>query len=133
MSRLLMCQHEIRYPVWGRITNTRCPSGPDRTERRSTALVDDSRALRFAIIGAVIAATGVLHHPKLPDIDGLDEFEGAMFHSARWDHDVRLDGARVGIVGTGSTAVQMVSALVGRVEKLSLFQRTAQWIMPQEN
>jgi len=46
---------------------------------------------------------------------------------------VRLDGARVGIVGTGSTAVQMVSALVGRVEKLSLFQRTAQWIMPQEN
>ena len=84
-------------------------------------------------VDVVIAATGVLHHPKLPDIEGLDEFEGAMFHSARWDHDVRLDGARVGIVGTGSTAVQMVSALVGRVEKLSLFQRTAQWIMPQDN
>jgi cation diffusion facilitator CzcD-associated flavoprotein CzcO len=84
-------------------------------------------------VDVVIAATGVLHHPKLPDFEGMDDFEGAMFHSARWDHDVRLDGARVGIVGTGSTAVQMVSALVGRVEKLSLFQRTAQWIMPQEN
>jgi cation diffusion facilitator CzcD-associated flavoprotein CzcO len=81
----------------------------------------------------VIAATGVLHHPNLPEIAGLDSFEGALFHSARWDHGVRLDGRRVGIIGTGSTAVQIVSALVDRVAQLSLFQRTAQWIMPQEN
>jgi len=81
----------------------------------------------------VIAATGVLHHPRYPDIDGLDRFRGPLFHSARWPDDVVLDGARVGIVGTGSTAVQMVSALVDRVSRLSLFQRTAQWIMPQEN
>jgi cation diffusion facilitator CzcD-associated flavoprotein CzcO len=81
----------------------------------------------------VIAATGVLHHPNLPDIAGLDSFEGALFHSARWDHAVRLDGRRVGIIGTGSTAVQIVSALIDRVAKLSLFQRTAQWIMPQDN
>jgi cation diffusion facilitator CzcD-associated flavoprotein CzcO len=81
----------------------------------------------------VIAATGVLHHPNLPRIEGLDTFTGACFHSARWDHAVPLDGRRVGIVGTGSTAVQMVSALVGRVGKLTLFQRTAQWIAPQEN
>jgi cation diffusion facilitator CzcD-associated flavoprotein CzcO len=81
----------------------------------------------------VIAATGVLHHPKLPDIDGLDSFAGAMFHSSRWDHNANLDGARVGIIGTGSTAIQIVSAIVDRVAKLSLFQRTAQWVMPQEN
>jgi cation diffusion facilitator CzcD-associated flavoprotein CzcO len=81
----------------------------------------------------VIAATGVLHHPKYPGIEGLATFEGAMFHSARWDHDVQLDGARVGIIGTGSTAVQIVSAVVERVARLSLFQRTAQWVMPQEN
>jgi cation diffusion facilitator CzcD-associated flavoprotein CzcO len=81
----------------------------------------------------VIAATGVLHHPKLPEIAGLDEFKGAMFHSSRWDHDVPLDGARVGIIGTGSTAVQMVSALVDRVAELSLFQRTAQWVLQQDN
>jgi len=84
-------------------------------------------------VDAVIAATGVLHHPNVPPIEGLDRFAGALFHSARWDHAVRLDGRRVGIVGTGSTAVQMVSALVDRVARLSLFQRTAQWIMPQEN
>lgn len=84
-------------------------------------------------VDVVIAATGVLHHPRLPDIEGLDAFEGAVFHSARWDHGVSLDGARIGIVGTGSTAIQIVSAVVRRVAKLSLFQRTAQWILPQEN
>ena len=84
-------------------------------------------------VDVVIAATGVLHHPRYPDIEGLDRFEGSVFHSARWDHDVAIDGARVGIIGTGSTAVQIVSAIVGRVSELSLFQRTAQWIMPQEN
>ena len=81
----------------------------------------------------VIAATGVLHHPKYPEIDGLGTFEGAMFHSSRWDHQVQLDGARVGIIGTGSTAVQITSAVVDRVASLSLFQRTAQWVMAQEN
>jgi cation diffusion facilitator CzcD-associated flavoprotein CzcO len=81
----------------------------------------------------VIAATGVLHHPRLPDIEGLGAFEGALFHSARWDHDVPLEGRRVGIVGTGSSAVQTTSAIVDRVGKLSLFQRTAQWIMPVDN
>jgi len=81
----------------------------------------------------VVAATGVLHHPNIPDIQGLPDFDGALFHSARWDHEVALDGQRVGIIGTGSTAVQAASALVDRVGKLSLFQRTAQWIMPQEN
>jgi cation diffusion facilitator CzcD-associated flavoprotein CzcO len=84
-------------------------------------------------VDVVIAATGVLHHPRMPDIEGLDSFAGAMFHSARWDHSVALDGARVGVVGTGSTGVQIVSAIVGRVAHLSLFQRTAQWILPQEN
>jgi cation diffusion facilitator CzcD-associated flavoprotein CzcO len=84
-------------------------------------------------VDVVIAATGVLHHPRLPDFEGLDDFDGAVFHSSRWDHEVVLDAARIGIVGTGSTAVQMVSALVDRAAQLTLFQRTAQWIMPQEN
>jgi cation diffusion facilitator CzcD-associated flavoprotein CzcO len=84
-------------------------------------------------VDVVIAATGVLHHPNVPDIAGLDSFAGAWFHSARWDHSVALDGRRIGIIGTGSTAVQIVPAVVDRVAKLALFQRTAQWIAPQEN
>jgi cation diffusion facilitator CzcD-associated flavoprotein CzcO len=85
------------------------------------------------VVDVVIAATGVLHHPKYPEIEGLDTFQGASFHSARWDHSVPLDGARIGIIGTGSTAVQITSALVDRAETFSMFQRTAQWILPQEN
>ncbi len=81
----------------------------------------------------VIAATGVLHHPNIPDIPGLDTFEGAAFHSARWDHTVPVDGRRVGVIGTGSSAVQITGALVDRVGHLDLFQRTPQWIMPVDN
>lgn len=84
-------------------------------------------------VDVVIAATGVLHRPRLPDLPGLGSFAGTAFHSARWDHDVALDGARIGIVGTGSSAVQITSAVVDRVAHLSLFQRTAQWIMPAAN
>jgi cation diffusion facilitator CzcD-associated flavoprotein CzcO len=81
----------------------------------------------------VIAATGVTHHPNIPDIPGMNDFGGDLFHSARWNPAARVDGKRIGVIGTGSSAVQLVSALVGRAGKLSLFQRTAQWIMPQEN
>ncbi len=81
----------------------------------------------------IIAATGVLHHPKIPKFEGIESFQGAAFHSARWDHSVPLDGRRVGVIGTGSTAVQLTGALASRVAKYSLFQRTAQWVMPQEN
>jgi cation diffusion facilitator CzcD-associated flavoprotein CzcO len=88
---------------------------------------------RHDVADVVIAATGVLHHPRYPDIEGLDRFGGALFHSARWDHSVDLDGVRLGIIGTGSTGVQIVTGVVDRVSHLSLFQRTAQWIMPSEN
>ncbi|MBT8150035.1 MAG: NAD(P)/FAD-dependent oxidoreductase [Gammaproteobacteria bacterium] len=81
----------------------------------------------------VIAATGVLHVPRYPHIPGIDDFEGALFHTSRWDHQVPLDGMRIGVIGTGSTGVQIVSALCKRASKLLHFQRTPQWIMPIEN
>lgn len=84
-------------------------------------------------VDVVIAATGVLHHPRIPEIDGLETFAGRAFHSSRWDHDARIDGARVGIIGNGSTGVQIVSAIASRVGKLSHFQRTAQWVLQVDN
>jgi cation diffusion facilitator CzcD-associated flavoprotein CzcO len=81
----------------------------------------------------VIAATGVLHHPRTPTSPASISFEGACFHSARWEPPWTSTGKRVGVVGTGSTAVQIVSAVVDRVAHLSLFQRTAQWILPMDN
>ena len=81
----------------------------------------------------VIAATGVLHHPAYPDIEGLDSFGGTTFHTARWNHQTPLEGKRVGVIGTGSTATQITTALVDKVAKFSLFQRTPQWVMPIQN
>lgn len=78
----------------------------------------------------VINALGVLVHPMDPEIEGLESFEGARFHSARWDHSVPLDGKRVGVIGTGSTAVQIICALADRTSKLEMYQRTAQWVGP---
>jgi len=78
----------------------------------------------------VISATGILHQPVNPDIAGLDSFAGASFHSARWDHSVPLKGKRVGIIGTGSTACQIVGAITDSVAEMHVFQRTPHWIAP---
>jgi len=81
----------------------------------------------------IFAATGFLHFPALPDIKGLRDFAGPSFHSAQWDHSVALEGKRVGIIGSGSTAVQIVCGTVDRVKELRMFQRTPQWIWPVPN
>lgn len=78
----------------------------------------------------VINCLGVLVHPMTPDIEGLDSFKGARFHSARWDHGVPLDGKKIGVIGTGSTATQITVALADRASHFSMFQRTAQWVCP---
>ncbi|MBN7796721.1 flavin-containing monooxygenase [Parahaliea mediterranea] len=91
------------------------------------------RSGRQDVADVLIAATGVLHKPRFPDIKGADTFTGHLFHSARWDHSVDLDGKRIGVIGNGSTGVQIISALAGRAAKIEHYQRTAQWIMPVEN
>jgi len=81
----------------------------------------------------IIAATGVLHHPRMPEIADLDTFEGPKFHSARWPDTIDLAGQRVGVIGNGSTGVQLVTALAGVARQVSHFQRSPQWIMPLPN
>ena len=90
----------------------------------------DTKNGEHVVADVLISAAGVLHHLTYPDIDGLDTFKGDMWHTARWNHDVDLTGKRVGIIGTGSTATQIVGAIVNKVKKLTLFQRTAQWVHP---
>ena len=81
----------------------------------------------------VITATGILHHPSIPHFEGVETFKGAVFHSSQWDHDVPLDGRRIGVIGTGSTAAQLTVELAPRAARFDLFQRTAQWVMPRPN
>ncbi|MFG2538454.1 flavin-containing monooxygenase [Streptomyces sp. NPDC048511] len=80
---------------------------------------------------AVVSATGPLSDPKLPDIPGLAEFPGKVFHSAQWDHDYDLSGKRVAVVGTGASAIQIVPEIQPKAGRLTLFQRTPPWVMPR--
>ncbi len=81
--------------------------------------------------GSVVAGAGPLSEPSIPDIPGLRDFKGTLFHSATWDHDHDLEGERVAVIGTGASAIQFVPAIQPQVERLHLYQRTAPWIMPR--
>ncbi len=81
----------------------------------------------------VVAATGFLHVPKRPTFPGVDTFAGASFHSSEWDHSVALEGKRIGVVGTGSSGIQIVSELGKQGHDVAHFIRTPQWIQVKEN
>lgn len=78
----------------------------------------------------VIGAAGRLRDPKMPQIAGMESFAGPSFHTARWDWSVDLTGKRVGLIGAGSSSVQILSNIVDGVQKVTLFQRTPQWVFP---
>ncbi|CAN5302818.1 MAG: flavin-containing monooxygenase [Nocardioides sp.] len=79
----------------------------------------------------LIVGPGALSEPKLPDIDGIEDFAGEIFHSARWDHDVDLAGKRVAIIGTGASAIQIVPELQRVAAHVDVYQRTPPWIIPR--
>ncbi|QGZ63812.1 flavin-containing monooxygenase [Paraburkholderia acidisoli] len=79
----------------------------------------------------LISAMGGLSRAALPQIPGLDTFEGKTFHSQHWDHAYALEGKRVAVIGTGASAIQFVPQIAPRVQALTLFQRTPPWIMPK--
>lgn len=82
---------------------------------------------------AVISAVGSLNRPKLPDIPGIDDFDGPSFHSIRWDHSVDVTGTKFALVGAGATGFQIAPTIADQVEQLNVFQRTAQWMFPNPN
>jgi cation diffusion facilitator CzcD-associated flavoprotein CzcO len=82
---------------------------------------------------ALVLATGQLHQPSIPSIEGAETFAGHSFHSAEWDHDYELAGKRVAVIGTGASAVQLVPEIAPAVAHLSVFQRTGNWFLPREN
>jgi cation diffusion facilitator CzcD-associated flavoprotein CzcO len=99
---------------------------------------DDSTTWRLTtregeeiVADVVVSALGQLNVPSYPDIPGRDEFRGTAFHSARWDHGHDLEGERVAVIGTGASAVQFVPEIAPVVERLSVFQRSPNWIVPR--
>ncbi len=81
----------------------------------------------------LVPATGALSHPQYPDIEGQETFEGTAIHAARWDHSVDLKGKRVGVLGTGASAIQIVPSIAPDVADLKVFQRTPSWVLPRMN
>lgn len=79
---------------------------------------------------AVITAVGQLNRPNIPDFPGADTFAGPAFHSAAWDHSVDVAGKRVALIGAGASGFQIAPAIADKVEHLTVFQRTAQWMFP---
>lgn len=79
----------------------------------------------------VVSAFGALCEPRLPEIRGIRQFEGQIFHSARWDHEAGLSGKRVAVIGTGASAIQIVPAIANKVAGLEVYQRTPPWILPR--
>ena len=100
-------------------------------EASSTWLVDTTNGTFSADV--LVGAVGALCEPSLPDIPGIEDFEGEIFHSARWNHDADLEGKRVAIIGTGASAIQIGPAIARTVGHLDVYQRTAPWVMPRRD
>jgi cation diffusion facilitator CzcD-associated flavoprotein CzcO len=81
----------------------------------------------------LVSSIGGLADPRIPEMPGLDDFEGDYFHSAAWNHDVDIGGKRVGVVGTGASAIQIVPKIQPEVAQLDVFQRTPPWVMPHRD
>lgn len=91
----------------------------------SGGLRDEANALVFAV--------GQLNRPMLPNIPGLDSFQGKSFHSARWDHSADWSGKRVGVIGTGASGMQFIPPLARGASRLKVFARTGNWLLPTPN
>jgi 4-hydroxyacetophenone monooxygenase len=114
--------HEVDEAVWNDDASSWTVTVRDAEGRRSAHQFD-----------ALVSAVGQLNRPSFPDIEGIDSFEGRSFHSARWEDDVEVDGARVGVIGSGASAVQFIPWLAERAAQLTIYQRTPPWLVPMPN
>ena len=137
---LLAAARDRRLPQALRRRLRHPPARPPRTppsptpRATTTSSAGRSRPTAARSAGAsLVAAQGGLAEPKIPDIPGIEDFEGATFHSARWDHAFDVRGKRIAAVGTGASAIQFVPAIQPDVERLHVVQRTPPWIMPHPN
>ncbi len=105
-------------------------------EMRDAAWNEDSQRWRITTsegeydAQVLVSAVGPLTEPVLPDVPGIDTFEGQLMHSARWDHSYDLTGKVVASIGSGASAIQYVPEIADRVSRLFVLQRTAPWIVP---
>jgi len=109
------------------VTAVRWDEDAERWQVRTRAAdgSEDTLSARF-----VISAVGSLNLPRLPEIPGMEQFAGPSFHSARWPSNLDLNGTRFALIGAGASGFQIAPAIAGAVDQLTIFQRTAQWMLP---
>jgi cation diffusion facilitator CzcD-associated flavoprotein CzcO len=78
----------------------------------------------------LISGNGALSEPSIPDLEGIERFQGTVFHSAQWNHEHNLDGKRVAVIGTGASAIQFIPKIQPHVAHMTVFQRTPAWVLP---
>jgi cation diffusion facilitator CzcD-associated flavoprotein CzcO len=100
------------------------------SEQRYRLIAEGGEAFSADVL---VSAVGMLNVPQYPDWPGMDEFQGPMFHTARWEHNHDLVGKRIAVVGAGSSATQVVPALAAVASKLYAFQREAAWVVPKND
>lgn len=116
ISPLVQYNREVVAATWNEDSSTWTVTFADN----STQTVD-----------LLISAVGQLSRPKLPPIPGIETFTGTSFHSAEWDHDFDATGKRVAVVGAGASAVQFIPKLAGEAARLTVFQRSPNYLMPK--
>ncbi len=140
-SRLCSPQEEIHSYLRG-VAQTHGIEPLIETNTTVTACSWDEGSCRWSVetghgttleADALILATGQLHQPALPRIEGRERFAGHSFHSAQWDHSYPLAGKRVAVIGTGASAVQFVPEIAPVVGSLTVFQRSGNWFLPRKN
>ncbi|MBE7734269.1 flavin-containing monooxygenase [Devosia faecipullorum] len=105
----------------------------EKTARWHVTIRVANGAERTVVVNAVISSVGQLNQPAFPRLKGIDSFAGVSMHTARWRHDVDLKGKSVAMIGTGASGMQVGPAIADEVERLTIFQRSAPWVLPRHN
>lgn len=106
----------------------------DDTKQKWTLTVkssDGGAQIMYAPV--VVSSVGIFSRPKIPDLPGIDRFDGPLFHSARWPDGLSLEGKHVALVGTGASAMQILPKIIDVAEKVTVFQRSPAWVIPVSN
>ncbi len=128
----VMDRHDIgRHVLWE--TEVTEASWEDASATWTVRTLDRDGATTELSARAVISAVGQLNRPHLPAINGQQDFVGPAFHSSEWDHAVDLRGKRVAMIGAGASGFQIAPTIADDVDRLTVFQRTAQWMFPNPN
>lgn len=119
-----------KYDIYSHIEFSRSLVSAEFDERSARWQLRDSDGHSYRC-QFMVSALGPLSNPIIPGLDGLDKFQGPAFHSAQWDHSVDLNDKHVAIVGSGASTIQFLPKVAEQAKSVTLFQRTAPWVMPK--